>query len=127
MAFKLTFGDFKHSYNAHLFSAVLSRQRNSTCPVVLLSKYLTLRGLRPGAIFLSEDGLHVSRSVFSNQLLRAFHLKVLDPSRYEGHSFRIGAASYAADRGFSDTQIRMQGRWKANAFLSYIRMASLSS
>ena len=68
-AFKLTFGDFKHSYNSRPFSVVLSRQPNSTCPVVLLSKYLTLRGLRPGAIFVSEGGLPVSRSVFSSQLL----------------------------------------------------------
>ena len=126
-AFKLTFGDFKHSYNSRPFSVVLSRQPNSTCPVVLLSKYLTLRGVRPGAIFVSEGGLPVSRSVFSSQLLRACHLCGLDPSRYKGHSFRIGAASYAADRGFSDAQIRMLGRWKSNAFLRYIRVPSLSS
>ena len=126
-AFKLTFGDFKRSHNSRPFSVVLSRQPNSTCPVVLLSKYLTLRGVRPGAIFVSEGGLPVSRSVFSSQLLRACHLCGLDPSRYKGHSFRIGAASYAADRGFSDAQIRMLGRWKSNAFLRYIRVPSLSS
>ena len=126
-AFKLTFGDFKHSYNSRPFSVVLSRQPNSTCPVLLLSKYLTLRGIRPGAIFVSEGGLPVSRSVFSSQLLRACHLCGLDPSRYKGHSFRIGAASYAADRGLSDAQIRMLGRWKSNAFLQYIRVPILNS
>ena len=99
-AFKLTFGDFKHSYNARPLSVVLSQQPNSTCPIVLLSKYFTLRGFRPGTIFLSEDWLPVSRSFFSNQLLRACHLCGLDPSRYKGHSFKIGAASHAADRGF---------------------------
>ena len=41
MAFKLTFGDYKHSYNARPISVVLSRQPNSTCPVALLSKYFT--------------------------------------------------------------------------------------
>ena len=106
-------------------SVVLSRQPN--CPVTLLSKYLTLWGSRPGAIFLSEDGLPVLLSVFSNQLLRVCHLCGLDPSRYKGHSFGLGAASYAADRGCSDTQIRMLGRWKSNAFLRNIRVASLSS
>ena len=35
MAFKLTFGDFKHSYHAHPFSVILSRQPNSTCIVAL--------------------------------------------------------------------------------------------
>lgn len=80
----------------------LSRQPNSTFPVVLLSKYLTLRDLSPRPIVVSEGGLPVSRSVFSNQHLSACHLCGLDPSRYKGHSFRIGAASYAADRGFPD-------------------------
>ena len=94
-AFKLTIGDFKHSYNSRSFSVVLSRQPNSTCPVVLLSKYLNLRGVRPGAIFVAEGGLPVYRSVFSSQLLRACRFCGLDPSRYKGHSFRIGAAFYA--------------------------------
>ena len=106
---------------------VLSRHPNSTCPVALLSKYLTLWGIRPGAIFVSEGGLPVSRSVFSSQLLRACHLCGLDPSRYKGHSFRISAASYAADGGMSDAQIRMLGRWKSNAFLQYIRVPSINS
>ena len=84
-------------------------------------------GLRPGAIFVSEGGLPVSKSVFSSQLLRVCHLCGLHRSRYKGHSFRIGAASYAADRGLSDAQIRLLGRWKSNAFLRYIRVPNLSS
>ena len=76
-AFKLTFGDFKHSYNTRPFSVILSRLPNSTCPVALLSQYFTLRDFGPGAIFLSEDGLPVSRSFFSNQLLRAWILPVI--------------------------------------------------
>ena len=107
---------------------IVSRQPNSTCHVALLSQYFTLRGFGPGAISLSEDGLPVSRSFFSNQLLRACHLCGLDPSRYKGHSFRIGAASYAADQGFSDTRI-MLGRWKSSAFCMsmslYVRVPSL--
>ena len=54
MAFKLTFGEIKHSYNARPLSAVLSRQPNATGPVALLSKYLTLRGLRPGTFFFQR-------------------------------------------------------------------------
>ena len=30
----------------------------------------------------------------------------LDPTRYKGHSFRISAATHAADKGMSDAQIR---------------------
>ena len=45
----------------------------------------------------------------------------------KGHSFRIGAASFAADKGLSDAQVRALGRWKSNTFLKYIRLPSLSS
>jgi len=51
----------------------------------------------------------------------------LDPSRYKGHSFRIGAASYPADAAMSDSQIRALGHWKSDAFHKYIRMPSLST
>lgn len=33
----------------------------------------------------------------------------LDPARYKGHSFRVGAASYAVEQGLSDSQIRTLG------------------
>ena len=58
-----------------------------------------------------------SRSHFSNQLSSAIQFCGLSPSVYKGHSFRIGAASHAADKGLSDAQIRLLRRWKSNAFL----------
>jgi RES domain-containing protein len=38
-----------------------------------------------------------------------------------GHSFRIGAASFAAEKSLSDAQVRFMGRWNSNAFRKYIR------
>ena len=73
------------------------------------------------------DGLPVSPSNFSQRLSAAVQLCGLAPSRYKGHSFRIGAASHAADRGWSDAQIRALGRWKSNAFQRYIRVPTLVS
>ena len=66
-------------------------------------------------------------SVPSFPLILFIKLCVLNPSVYKGHSFRIGAASHAAERGMSDAQIRILGRWKSNAFLKYIRVSSFSS
>ncbi|XP_078379981.1 uncharacterized protein LOC144662923 [Oculina patagonica] len=123
---KITFQDFKHNYNQRPFSLVLNRQ-DSHCPVQLLLDYLALRGNAQGPIFLTILGTPVPRVLFGDLLCQAIKYCGLDPSRYKGHSFRIGAASYAADRGFSDAQIRIQGRWKSNAFLKYIRLSTASN
>ena len=124
--FRITFCNFKHHYNERPFSLVISRQQ--VCyPVQLLSSYLSLRGNSTGPLFRAMDGSPVSRTHFASQLYLAISLCNLDPSRYKGHSFRIGAASHAADRGFSEAQIRLLGRWKSNAFHKYIRTPSVSS
>jgi len=125
VALKITFRDYKHNYNQRSFSLVIYRQQ-SFCPVQIMLDYLALRGYQSGPIFLSIDKVPVSRAFFTNQLSIAIKLCGLDPTRYKGHSFRIGAASHAADRGMSDGQIRTLGRWKSNAFLKYIRIPCVS-
>ena len=74
------------------------------------------------------DGSPVSRDTFIHKLSMAIKYCDLDPSRYKGHSFRIGAASYAADAGMSDSQIRGFGALEVqcipeiyqNPFLTFI-------
>ena len=66
----------------------------------------------------------MTKSIFSNSAKRYLTLNSfcgLDTRSYKGQSFRIGAASHAADKGFSDAQIRTLGRWKSDAFKIYIR------
>jgi hypothetical protein len=123
---KLTFHDFKHNYNQRPFTLTINRQ-NSCCPIQLLLDYLALRGKQRSAIFVTRGGMPVAREAFALQLSEAIRLCGLDPARYKGHSFRIGAASYAAGQGMSDSQIRIMGRWKSNAFHKYIRVSSLSA
>jgi len=43
------------------------------------------------------------------------------PSHYAGHSFRIGAATTAAQRGIQDSLIKTLGRWESSAYTVYIR------
>lgn len=123
---RLTFTDFKHNYNQKPFSMAIYRQ-SGACPVQLMLDYLQVRGDDEGPIFRTQSGAPVSRNMFAAYLSETITFCGLDPSRYKGHSFRIGAASHAAERGMSDAQIRILGRWKSNAFHKYIRVSTMST
>ena len=103
ISLKFTFLDFKHNYNQRPFSVVINR-RSNFCPVHIILDYLSLRGNEPGPLFRLADGSPVSRAIFIAKLSMAIKYCSLDPSRYKGHTFRIGAAPYAADAGMSDAQ-----------------------
>ena len=64
---------------------------------------------------------------FQTFLSLVFRSCGLDSSKYKGHSFRIGAATFAASCGFSDAQIRAMGRWKSDVFRKYIRLSNIPS
>ena len=122
----ITFTNYKHNYNQNPFSIVLRRQLHA-CPVQSLLDYFSVRGIANGPLFINPDGSPVLRSEFSKMLCSILQLCHLDPKRYKGHSFRIGAATYPAEQGISDAQIRQMGRWKSDAFKKYIRISSLQS
>jgi hypothetical protein len=44
----------------------------------------------------------------------------MDSSRYAGHSFRQGGATFAFQCGASPAQIKEQGDWKSSAYLLYL-------
>ena len=67
------------------------------------------------------------RSSFTRSLKEVLQYCNLNEDRYKTHSFRIGAASWAAAKGMFDSQIRAFGRWNSNAFLKYIRMPTLGT
>ena len=60
-------------------------------------------------------------SVPDPALRQALTAAGIDTAGYSGHSFRIGAATTAAQAGFSDSLIQALGRWKSSAFQEYIR------
>ena len=76
---------------------------------------------------MTSHGHPVSRTTFIDQLSLALKFCGLNPARCKVHSCRIGAASHAADRGLSDTQIRALGRLRSNAFHRYIRIPLVST
>ena len=114
---------FKHDTNGSPFSVNLeSAEDVEFCPVHYLRQYSSLRGSAPGPLFCFAGGAPVKTPHFTQQLRRALIFCGLDSSRYKSHSFRIGASSWAAEKGLSDAHwIRHLGRWKSDAFKLYVR------
>ena len=75
-----------------------------------------------GALFSTPGGKPYATSTAKDDLASVLSFCGLDTKRYKSHSFRIGAASDAALRGFSDAQIRLMGRWLSDAFRQYIHL-----
>ena len=46
----------------------------------------------------------------------------IDSKGYNTHSFLIGVATTANEKGISDVNIKMLGRWKSNAYQQYVWM-----
>ena len=102
-------------------SVLLGRVAGPVCPVKSLLGYLLRRGLADGPLFLFEDGSTLSRSRLVNAVRSALADHGMDVTLYNGHSFRIGAATAAAASGMEDSLIRTLGRWNSSAFTAYIR------
>ena len=121
----IVIADYKHNFSRRPFSVLLDCATGTDfCPVNYLQRYCSMRGTTPGALFCFADGSPVKTSHFTQQLRQALNFCGLDSSKYKSHSFRIGAASSAANNGLSDAQIRHLGRWKSDAFKLYIRQSS---
>lgn len=99
----------------------LGRTDTIPCPVAAILSYLSKRPSTPGPLFLFQDGTPLTRATLVSQVRQALVLAGINGSHYSGHSFRIGAATAAAEAGYSDSFIQTLGRWKSAAFISYIR------
>ena len=120
---KLVISEYKHNVNNRPFEILISREDCPAqfCPVQAIFDYLALRGNRTGPLFCHLNLAPITADQFNTELQRCLSFCGLDTRRYKGQSFRIGAASHAAEKGFSDSQIRTRGRWKSDAFKVYIR------
>ena len=90
------------------------RVQGPICPVKSLLAYLAVRGPEPGPLFVFRDGSPLSRRCLVAAIRGELAASGVDVSRFNGHSFRIGAAAAC---GLEDSLI---GRWKSSAFTRYI-------
>jgi hypothetical protein len=118
----ITITKFKYNIKKQPFDLLLPCQdQDQICPVHTLCTYLKLRGIQDGPLFVFPDNKPITRNYFVGKLKSCLSFCGLDTTKFKSHSFRIGAASYYASLGYSDTQIRIIGRWNSDAFKRYIR------
>ena len=99
----------------------VGRTGNALCPVAAMLSYLSVRGGAEGPLFRFKDGRLLTRERFVSRVRDALSAAGIDESLFAGHSFRIGAATTAAQAGIPDATIQLLGRWKSTAYLLYIK------
>ena len=91
------------------------------CPVAAILDYMVNRGSEEGPFFMFANRSFLTRDRFVQAVRDALTRAGVNSSAYAGHSFRIGAATTAAQRGVPDSTIKMLGRWESAAYAIYIR------
>ena len=79
----------------------LGRTHNQICPVAATLRYMVERGLAEGPLFVFENGRLLTRERFVAAVRESLASAGVDTAKYSGHSFRIGAATTAAERGIT--------------------------
>lgn len=103
---------------------VLIVQRNGSgiCPFHFIKLFLALRSQVPGVFFCHIGNNPVTRYQFSAVLSKSLRAIGVSTNRYKSHSFRVGAATLASMKGFTEEKIKELGRWESRAFKTYIRI-----
>ncbi|XDV34332.1 hypothetical protein PO909_004499 [Leuciscus waleckii] len=72
-------------------------------------------------LFTNDSNHPATRFWFQKHLKAVLNKSGVTADHFSSHSFRIGAATTAAQKGLSQQQIKTLGRWSSNAFKTYIR------
>ena len=100
---------------------LVQSQGNPLCPVSALLLFSSVRPRIAGPFFCHFDGSPLTQYQFHAVLRKVLVHLGLEGTRITSHSFRIGAASSASHLGVALDDVQSLGRWRSNAFLSYIR------
>ena len=88
----------------------IGKTTDCLCPVAALLSYIAVKGYGKGLLSIFSDGRFLTRDRFIAEVREAMCLAGLNYNDYSGHSFRIGATTTAAQKGISDSTIKMLAR-----------------
>ena len=99
----------------------LGQTKEALCPVTSVLAYLAMRQPTHGPLFIFQDGTPLSCGHFVTAMRQALQVAGCNMLQYSGPSFRIGAATTAAQVGLSDSLIKTLGQWRSTAYITYIQ------
>ena len=105
----------------HRVDIYLGRTGRDPCPVAALLAYKAVHPAVQGPLFLEVDGTPLTRDKLVTAVRQALQKAGVQSARYSGYSFRIGAATTAAQAGLEDSMVKILGRWESSAYQRYIR------
>ena len=101
--------------------ATLPRTGLDVCPVKAVLKYMVVRGPGPGPFFKWKNGKGLSRTAFVKEVKLALEKGGFQSEGISGHSFRIGAATAAAESGVSE-EVKALGWWRRREYRGYVHL-----
>lgn len=107
---------FRHGVDIYL-----GRTGRDLCPVAALLAFMAVRPAVDGPLFVFANGTPLTRDRLVEAVRHALQQAGVPAAGYSGHSFRIGAATTAAEAGLEDSMVRMLGRWESSAYQRYIQ------
>ena len=99
----------------------LAPSGKSVCPYRALSQHLQNCHTRNKPLFSFVNNTYLTRQIFS-KVLKSLLPQSCNKQSYSSHSFRIGAASCAADKQTPVWLIKALGRWSSDCYQEYIRV-----
>ncbi|CAG2186819.1 DCTN1 [Mytilus edulis] len=101
------------------------------CPYTILLEYIQIRKeLSPtnqtDPLFITIDKKPLERQYFITCIKKVLDICGFNSSHYNGHSFRIGAATSAGKAKIEDHLIKTLGRWTSDSYTRYIRVTPAS-
>ena len=102
-------------------SVYIGTTNSQLCPVAAVIGFMVERGNSSGPLFTWSNGHYLTRDRFVLEVRKALSAVGIKAEDYAGHSFRIGAATTAAEKGVQDSLIKTLGRWQSSAYTLYIK------
>ncbi|XP_066444897.1 uncharacterized protein [Eleutherodactylus coqui] len=90
------------------------------CPVLLVKEFAK-RHCGTGPFLCHASGFPLTKYQFTAVMRNSIRMLGLNPSEFGSHSFRIGAATSAFACGMGIEGVKKVGRWKSDAYRSYVR------